>query len=564
MRLLSLNLVIISILIGIRCIFALAEPVSGAFKHRFRFDEILVQLKPQFISLAREIQILELHKIFGKLKIEIREFKRLKINEPLFLIRLEGATSVRKVIKVLVNQSEIEFAEPNYLVHLENDPLLNKNWNLKNSGQKSDSGQQGTAGADIEIEPVWQNNFFGMPSTIVALIDTGVDWYHEDLQSNIYANIGESGEWADNGIDDDKNGYIDDIHGWNFVNNNNQSQDDNRHGTHCAGIIGARGNNEIGIAGINWYTRILPIKFINRDGEGAISDAIEGMNYATQMGAQIFNSSWGNQEYSKALRQAIERADNAGVLFVAAAGNSKLNSDLRPTYPSGYQLPNMISVASSDRNDAKSFFSNYGFKTVHLFAPGSEIFSTLLQNTYGFLSGTSMAAPHVAGVAALLLSHFPELSHLQIKDRILKNVDLIYGLKGFVQSRGRLNAWNVLQDQKPRSDEPIEDDWHDFAINMESEHPYLRNANQEYVLQVPGAKKIRLFFKKIELESGLDSLLIRDQKGVLIHSISGNLENFVTEYIRGEVAKLNLISNNKLQKFGFVIEKAQYVTENFN
>lgn len=537
--------------------------------------EILLSLKSEYQSLSYSKKLAVLNILLKKNKIDVLKIKKLKVGAPFFLIKITEPLKLQYYIHRLNQQKEVDFAEPNYILKLfdsntntetdtdgviPNDPLLEKSWSFRNTGQVLPSGKIGKPGADINIVSVWNKSGITDQEVIVAVIDTGIDWNHEDLKENLYTNPGEAGALAINGIDDDRNGYIDDVHGWNFVKNNSQSQDDNRHGTHCAGIIGAKTNNQLGIAGVHSNVRLLPVKFIDRDGSGATSDAIEGMHYASKIGAKIFNSSWGSREYSKALRQAVERAHNEGVLFVAAAGNSKSDNDLIPSYPSSFKLPNIISVAASDNNDHRAYFSNFGKNSVHVFAPGLEIFSTLPNNQYGYLSGTSMASPHVAGMAALILSLNPGMTHLQIKDRILASVDSIYGLKAFVATGGRVNVAHAVNNIDPIDNDPDEDLWKDFPLSLSSEHPYPRNAKSEYLIQIPGAKKIRLYFKKIEFELIEDVLRIEDENGLVVQELTGSKEDLLSDYVLGGSLKLNLSSNDKLQKFGFEIEKAQYIS----
>jgi subtilisin family serine protease len=225
--------------------------------------------------------------------------------------------------------------------------------------------------------------------------------------------------------------------------------DDNGHGTHCAGIIGAEGDNDEGIAGINWHVQIMPLKFLGRGGFGTTKNAIEAINYAIDrkqkgVNVRVINASWGSTQYSKALEDAIRAAGEQGILFVAAAGNNGTDNDKRAHYPSNYNLPNVISVAALDRSDALASFSNFGIKTVHVAAPGRDIRSTWLNDEYRDASGTSMAAPQVSGVAALILAAEPKLSVEKLRERILKSVDKIDSLNGRIASGGRINAAKAL------------------------------------------------------------------------------------------------------------------------
>jgi subtilisin family serine protease len=261
------------------------------------------------------------------------------------------------------------------------------------------------------------------------------------LANNIWTNPGEI---AGDGIDNDGNGYVDDIHGYDFVNNDADPMDDNSHGTHVAGTIAAEGNNGTGVAGVNWSAQIMPLKFLDAGGWGDTFGAIQAVEYATMMGAKLTSNSWGGGGYSQALYDAIAAAGDAGQLFVAAAGNSSSDNDTYPEYPASYDLDNIIAVAATDNNDQLAWFSNYGAASVDLGAPGVDIYSTFPGNSYGTLSGTAMATPHVSGVAALLWAQNPDMTPEQVKNRILASADPIPALEGHTVSGGRLNAFRAL------------------------------------------------------------------------------------------------------------------------
>ena len=338
----------------------------------------------------------------------------------------------------LESSAGVVYAEPNYLVQVDDvfpdDPRFDTQWALHNIGQTG-----GTVDADIDAPEAWTFETGG--DVLVGVIDTGVDWEHPDLAANIFINPGEI---ADNHLDDDQNGFIDDVHGWDFLNEDNDPDDDNGHGTHVAGIIAARGNNGVGIAGVSWSARILPLKFLSAIGTGSTADAIRAVEYATAMGARLTNNSWGGVAYSQAMRDAIEAAGEADILFVAASGNNGANIEAFAHYPASFDLPNIISVMSSDASDGRSVFSNFGAISVDLAAPGADIVSTFPGERYASASGTSMAAPHVSGAACVLWSAAPTMNHQEVRDAILNSVDKIPALQGVTVTGGRLNLNGVM------------------------------------------------------------------------------------------------------------------------
>ncbi len=323
-----------------------------------------------------------------------------------------------------------------------NDPGYSSLWGLRNTGQVG-----GHAGADIDAEAAWEIST-GSRDIVVGVIDTGVNYNHPDLRDNMWRNPGEI---AGNGLDDDRNGFVDDVFGYDFVNNDGDPMDDHGHGSHCAGTIGATGDNGMGVAGVNWSSSIMALKFLSASGRGYISDAVRAVNYATMMRAQygvnvrVTNNSWGGGGYSSAMAGAIQASNHAGILFVAAAGNSGSDNDRWGHYPSSYNLPNVLAVAATDPSDNLASFSCYGATSVDLAAPGVWIYSTVANSGYSWYSGTSMATPHVAGVAALGWSVAPEATVAEMRAAILEGVEPLPSLAGKVVTGGRLNAYNTLR-----------------------------------------------------------------------------------------------------------------------
>ncbi len=346
-------------------------------------------------------------------------------------------SAILQLINELNALPQVDYAEPDFNVqsfYLPNDALLSQQWALINEGQTG-----GVYDADIDATDAWDQYRNGS-QTLLAVIDTGVKYDHEDLMENAWVNTGEI---AGNGIDDDNNGYIDDVYGYDFANSDNDPMDDNDHGSHCSGIIAAKGDNGLGISGAAHSAKIMAVKFLTAGGSGSTSGAINSVIYAVDNGAKILNNSWGGGGYSQALFDAISYANDNDVLFIAAAGNASSNNDDSPSYPASYDLPNVISVASTDDNDQLSYFSNYGL-SVDIAAPGSNILSTLSNGSYGTMSGTSMATPYVAGAAVLLRSNFPSLTALETKEILLSSVDVLDHLTGIVATDGRLNINNAL------------------------------------------------------------------------------------------------------------------------
>ena len=353
------------------------------------------------------------------------------------LDRVQVSEPLDSAIARLRADPRVLYAEPNYIVHAyrtPDDPRFVEQYALHNTGQTG-----GITGADISALRAW-DVFTGDSTLKIGMIDSGIDYTHPDLAPNVWTNPGEI---PGNGIDDDGDGYVDDVHGYDFANNDGDPMDDNGHGTHTAGIVAAVGNNGVGVCGVAWRAQLVAIKFLDASGSGTIADAISGLQYAVTVGCRLTSNSWGGGGPSQALLDAINAAGEAGLLFVAAAGNSHVNMDQVPNYPASYNSPYIISVAATNSRDSLAAFSNYGANSVDLAAPGVNILSTIPGERYALLSGTSMACPMVTGVLALALGENPGLGPLAAKAMLLAGVDHPTSLTGLVRT-GRLNAFGVI------------------------------------------------------------------------------------------------------------------------
>ncbi|MFN8610825.1 MAG: S8 family peptidase [Vulcanimicrobiota bacterium] len=371
-------------------------------------------------------------------------------------IQLPAGESTERAIERLSRDERLEYVTSNDLrkVVQSNDPQASQLWGLSKIG----------------LDQAWQRTTGSRQGAPIAVLDTGVQLDHPDLMANLWRNPGEI---PGNGIDDDGNGVIDDVHGYDACLQTGNPADDYGHGTHCAGTIGAVGNNAEGVVGVNWQTQLMPVKMMTK-GEGSVADTIRALAYATKMGARITSNSYAGG-YNEAERDAFA---SSPLLHICAAGNEGNDNDVsqyypqdKPLgYPANYDLPNIIAVAASNDRDRLASFSNYGQHNVDLAAPGVSILSTVPGGGYETKSGTSMATPHVAGVAGLILSLYPQASNEQLRTRLLANVDPIPGLRDKVATGGRLNAAAALREdlQAPAApDLRVAQDGYNLCLQME-------------------------------------------------------------------------------------------------
>jgi subtilisin family serine protease len=402
-------------------------------------NEVLIRLKDDGALAAEGAAWLERAGAVALERLDFPSAANSAPQAPILRLTLRADVSVAEAIARLTDAPEVAYAVPNHIYTLQSegkatpDDLPRTLWGLHNEG-----GLLRRKDADIDAPEAWTVATGSRNGPLVAILDTGADYRHPDLDANIWTNPGEV---AGDGLDNDGNGVIDDVHGYNAYADTGDPMDGNGHGTHVAGTIGAEGNNGIGVVGVNWEARMMPVKIFNDRGRTTADAIIRGINYATFMGARVTNNSWGGGEYSQAIYDAFAASP---ALHVVAAGNELSNNDRRPSYPASYDLDNILSVASSNAIDRLSYFSNYGKQSVDLAAPGSGIRSTYLRGRYARLSGTSMAAPHVTGALALLLSHEPGLSNAAARERLLSTVDRKDAFEGKVASGGRLNVARLL------------------------------------------------------------------------------------------------------------------------
>lgn len=413
-------------------------------------DQIIVKIRPGAISETSRVA----DEILPARKAEAEALGS-NLMDGLYVIKLDEGMSVEDAIREARSNPSVEYAEPDYYLHhtaTPNDVFFNNQWGLLNTGASF-----GKPGADIGATQAWDFTQ-GSDNIIVAVSDTGIDLTHPDLAPNAWINPGEV---PGNGIDDDGNGFIDDIKGWNFVDKNNDTGPGfDFHGTHVAGTVGAAGNNSIGVTGVAWRVKLMAVKFINGN-KGKTSHAVRSINYAVEQrragqNVRVINASWGGEGDSNSLREAIASAGNAGILFVCAAGNGGADfrgddNDETPFFPSQLsdEMNSVISVSALDRSDNLASFSNYGHSTVSLGAPGVEVMSTLPGGNYGQLNGTSMATPHIAGAAVLLWAREPDLTPAQVKERLLSKAVPVLTLASKTESSARANIFNAITGASP-------------------------------------------------------------------------------------------------------------------
>ena len=421
----------------------LSLPLSAQANSISTFSQAQIESKELLVSFEAGLTKVEKEEIIARQGGVI--LKHFKTNNSA-LVKMPEVSGLLPAANALSITNKVTHVGPNRTFTLfettTNDPGINQQYHHKN----------------IKSGEAWDIST-GSQETLVAVVDTGIYLEHEDLVDNLWKNPGETGldengnDKATNGIDDDNNGYVDDFQGWDFIDGDNIPNDDHGHGTHCAGLVGAVGDNGTGVTGVNWDVSIVGLKIFNGRGSTTEAAIVEAIEYSTMMGIKISNHSWGGPDSrgdksTDLVYQALKAGQEEGQLFVFAAGNSSSNSDVRPMVPGAYDLDAILNVASTTQSDSMSGFSNYGATTVDIGAPGSAIYSTLkkrfLRKPYGNMSGTSMASPIVAGAAALVNSVYPDMTAAEIKAKLMDTSDKVQSLEGKTVTGGRLNVLRAI------------------------------------------------------------------------------------------------------------------------
>jgi thermitase len=531
-----------------------ARPLSNEVA--FVPNQVVVKVKQGFMG-----------KFLGKKSLLGAEIKKtMSLIAGDFVVLEASEKSTQSLMVQLKHFPEVVYVEPNFIykaISSAVDPLYEKLWGLTNTGSNEpdrnggSSGSVGIAGADINAQKAWGITK-GSKNVVIAVIDTGIDYNHEDLKGNIWINTKEI---AGNNKDDDGNGYVDDIHGWNAFAKNGNPMDGNAHGTHCAGTIGAKHGNGVGVAGVMNEVSLMAVKFLSDEGSGNLADAVVAIDYATKMNVDIMSNSWGGGGFSQALDDSIKAAKNKGILFVAAAGNDGTNNDSAPHYPSNYDVENVVSVAAHTNQDTLASFSCFGKRTVHVAAPGHNILSTTPGNAYKVFSGTSMATPHVSGVLGLFIAQEGRQNVKVVRDRLMATTVPSGAYRKSTMAGGRVDAYNFLTDTRIPRQGPADDAWRTEALSevFETAHPYPNNAKISKTYTFAGAKYVKLVIEKYDTEASYDFVILKDGKGAVIEKISGAGSNYETDYAETEKITVEFTSDSSEARFGAIIRSAKVI-----
>ena len=498
----------------------------------------------------------------GFSKLNLRPDREIKLSyTTLSVLKVGDEKSLTNALSNLNQNADIEYAEPNYIYSTQVEPIArplvykkveaspfvdltaptpdDQNfkylWGLRNTGYNEPNGKVGVEGADVNALNAWDLTK-GSKNIRIAIIDTGIDYNHPDLKDNV----------------DAKSGF-------NFVTNTPDAMDDNGHGTHCAGTIGATHNNKLGVSGVMSDVTMIPLKFLDANGSGSLEGAVRAIDYATNLNVDLMSNSWGGGGRSETLYEAIKRAAAKGIVFTAAAGNSAQNNDAIASYPASYDSPNIVAVAALTAQNDLASFSSYGKNSVHIAAPGHNILSTYRGGGYQVMSGTSMATPHVSGVIGLLLAKEGRLSLDVLRERVVMTGVPVSALKGRTQTASRIDAYNLLTDTRPSRSGPQAGKWVSVKLSdiFESAHPYTNNLNIPKTITYPGAKFIRLKIAQYDFETGYDYLRIADKSGVALEKVTGRGANYTSDYVEGDTINVNFVTDRSVTRWGFKIDEIE-------
>jgi subtilisin family serine protease len=509
------------------------------------------------------------------------QYETLDAKDRIYRVKYQGDGKLDTIMTDLAPL--VDWIEPNRVVQAistmrkaewPTDKLFFKQWALNNIGQAAPYGLPGVRGADMDILKTWDKVTKGSEKVVVAVIDTGCDYTHPDLKQNMWVNVKESEAGGGiNGVDDDGNGYVDDVYGYDFVSSDKTASrpgtpgdpdpmDEDGHGTHCSGVIGATPNDGEGIAGINHKVKIMCIRFLGSQG-GTSVDSFRALRYARENGANIMSNSWGGGDSSELFKSELRKAEEKGILFIAAAGNDGTNNDVKPHYPSnlgdtefrGKKFKNVLSVGATDNQDTPADFSNYGSDSVDVFAPGVAIMSTFPvkltaagRPAYQTMSGTSMAAPQVAGVAALMMAANPSLvgQAAEVIRLINETADVKEQLIGKAKSNGRINAYKAVTAQLEGPKAPVI--WQTKSQVIDQRRFQTELVDIRHEIKVDGAKSVKVHFDFIQIEEPYDSIYIYDKEYRLIARVEKNLvADFWSPAVPGDTMYVRFV-NSMLQK----------------
>lgn len=477
-----------------------------------------------------------------------------RVRDDVVLVQRPLGETKASAVKALAARSFVRTVEPNFIYRANRSPddaNYKDLWGLRNTGELDSKMQKGLPRIDISAEDAWEITI-GSKAVVVAVIDTGIDFSISDLKDNAWTNALEANGAA--GVDDDANGYVDDIHGYDFAHDDGDATDDHSHGSHCAGTIGGRGNDGSGVAGVSWDVTLMAVKFLDENGSGNLANAVKAVDYARKNGAKIMSNSWGGGGESAILKKAIEDARDAGSLFVAAAGNDGSDNDESPTFPASYAVDNVLAVAAIDNRGELADFSNFGAATVHVAAPGVNILSTT-PSGLKFYSGTSMATPHVSGIAALVAAVGPTLSYTDLKNKIVSTVRKTKALSGKVSSGGLANAYSALTGQI-LPDEYDASAWIDqrpYSVSIPS--PYPSKHDQKFTIQIAGAKHVAARFSRFKTEAHFDKVTFWNAAGEKLGEWSGERDpGKYSPIADGDTLVMRFTSDENVNFEGFEID----------